>query len=644
MPSDQWHLIEAGLVQRLSALNLFIDDVYHDQRSVSAGVVPSELVAGSPNFRRECVGVDPPGGIWAHICGSDLIRDADGTVYVLEDNLRVPSGVSYLLENRMVAKHVFPELFRHYSIEPVDPYIGRLAGLLASVSPSTGDPTIVVLTPGIYNSAYFEHAFLAQQLGVELVEGSDLVVLDDDCVYARTIDGLQRVDVIYRRIDDLFLDPEVFRPDSMLGVPGLMRAWRSGRVALVNAPGAGIADDKKVYSYVPDIIRFFLDEEPILATVPTFRCGDEESRQLRARATSPALVVKPANESGGYGVAGRDRRPPAPELADVAKRIEAAPTRWVAQPVISLSTAPTLCDGRDRPAARGSPPLHPARPGGRLRHPGRAHPGGPRSRFPRRQLVPGRWEQGHLGGRHPSRPAGRPGRRPRLGPVLGPAGTQGASTDDSGRRRTSDAPGARMQTEPIGRRPTRDDASPPTTIATRRPIRPAEDPPSATEEPTMLLARMAEAVYWAGRYLERAECTARIVQVHTDAHVDMPVGEDVGWEPLLAIAGVDGEFDEHYPAAAGPRRRAGGRGRRHRVPAPQRGEPVVHPRRRLVRPGEPAHRPSGRAPRGLGGRQQPVADLLGLSRRGATRAKGGSNGCAGSSPAASGSTASCSAP
>ncbi|HUD18334.1 MAG TPA: circularly permuted type 2 ATP-grasp protein, partial [Acidimicrobiales bacterium] len=179
VPSEQWHLIETGLVQRLNALNLFIDDVYHEQRSVSSGVVPTELVSGSPNFRRECVGVDPPGGIWAHICGSDLIRDVDGTVYVLEDNLRVPSGMSYLLENRMVAKHVFPELFLHYSIEPVDPYIGRLAALLASSSPSTGDPTIVVLTPGIFNAAYFEHAFLAQQLGVELVEGSDLVVLDD---------------------------------------------------------------------------------------------------------------------------------------------------------------------------------------------------------------------------------------------------------------------------------------------------------------------------------------------------------------------------------------------------------------------------------------------------------------------------------
>jgi uncharacterized circularly permuted ATP-grasp superfamily protein len=343
VPSDEWHMIESGLVQRLSALNLFIDDVYHDQRSVSSGVVPSELVSGSPNFRRECVGVDPPGGIWAHICGSDLIRDNEGKVYVLEDNLRVPSGVSYLLENRMVAKHVFPELFRHYSIEPVDPYIGRLAGLLASVSPSTGDPTIVVLTPGIYNSAYFEHAFLAQQLGVELVEGSDLVVLDDDCVYARTIEGLQRVDVIYRRIDDLFLDPEAFLANSMLGVPGLMRAWRSGRVALVNAPGSGIADDKKVYSYVPDIIRFFLGEEPILDTVPTLRCGDNESRRFVLRNLAK-LVLKPANESGGTGVLVGSQATPA-ELAEAARRIGDAPTRWVAQPVIPLSTAPTLCDG-----------------------------------------------------------------------------------------------------------------------------------------------------------------------------------------------------------------------------------------------------------------------------------------------------------
>jgi uncharacterized circularly permuted ATP-grasp superfamily protein len=347
VPADEWHLIETGLVQRLNALNLFIDDVYHDQRSVSSGIVPSELVSGSPNFRRECVGVDPPGGIWAHICGSDLIRDADGTMFVLEDNLRVPSGVSYLLENRMVAKHVFPEMFRHFSIEPVDPYVGRLANLLASVSPSTGDPTIVVLTPGIYNSAYFEHAFLAQQLGVELVEGSDLVVLDDDCVYARTIEGLQRVDVIYRRIDDLYLDPEVFLADSVVGVPGLIRAWCAGRVALVNAPGAGIADDKKVYSYVPDIIRFFLDEEPILATVPTLRCSDEDSLHY-VLSNLERLVVKPANESGGYGVLVGTQATDE-ELAAAGKQIENEPNKWVAQPVIPLSTAPTLCSGEVAP-------------------------------------------------------------------------------------------------------------------------------------------------------------------------------------------------------------------------------------------------------------------------------------------------------
>ena len=347
LSSHEWHHIETGLVQRLNALNLFIDDVYHDQRSVKAGVVPADLVTGSPNFRRECTGVDPPGGIWAHICGSDLVRDADGTIYVLEDNLRVPSGVSYLLENRMVAKHVFPELFRHYSIEPVDPYVGRLADLLASVSPAPGDPVIVVMTPGVHNSAYFEHAFLAQQLGVELVEGGDMVVLDDDCVYVQTIDGLEQVDVIYRRIDDLFLDPEVFRLDSTLGVPGLMRAWQAGRVALVNAPGAGVADDKGVYAFVPDIIRFFLDEEPILENVPTLRCSDEVSRR-HVLDNLERLVVKPANESGGYGIVVGTQATP-DELADVAKQIEDNPRGWVAQPVLSLSTAPTLCDGEIAP-------------------------------------------------------------------------------------------------------------------------------------------------------------------------------------------------------------------------------------------------------------------------------------------------------
>jgi uncharacterized circularly permuted ATP-grasp superfamily protein len=340
---SEWTRLRQGLVQRLRALNLFIDDVYHAQRCVQAGVVPADVIVGSPNFRPECVGVTPPGGIWAHICGSDLVRGEDGTFYVLEDNLRVPSGVSYLLENRMVTKHVLPELFRSYSIEPVDPYVGRLGQLLASLATGSRAPTIVVLTPGIHNPAYFEHAFLAQQLGVELVEGSDLVVLDDDTVHMRTVAGLEQVDVIYRRIDDVFLDPSALRRDSLIGVPGLIRAWRSGGVALVNAPGTGVADDKAVYAFVPDIIRFFLDEDPILPNVPTWRCGDPDERRF-VLANLDALVVKPANESGGYGIViGPSAGEAALEL--VAQRIEQHPPNWVAQPMLSLSTMPTLCEG-----------------------------------------------------------------------------------------------------------------------------------------------------------------------------------------------------------------------------------------------------------------------------------------------------------
>jgi uncharacterized circularly permuted ATP-grasp superfamily protein len=343
---DEWRLIEQGLVQRLRALNLFIDDVYHDQHSIQAGVVPGEVVMRSPNFRPECMGADPPGRLWAHICGSDLVRGEDGTLYVLEDNLRVPSGVSYLLENRMVAKRVFPELFRSYSVEPVDPYIGRLHQMFSRLMPEAEDPTVGILTPGVHNSAYCEHAFLAQQLGADLVEGSDLVVIDE-ALYKRTIGGLERVDVIYRRIDDSYLDPQIFRPESLIGVPGIMGAWRAGKVAIVSAPGAGIADDKAIYSFVPEIIRYFLDEEPILANVPTWRCSDpDECRYVLAHLD--ALVVKPATESGGYGVViGTTAGPEA--LARVAQRIERHPWDWVAQPVLSLSTMPTMIDGKLEP-------------------------------------------------------------------------------------------------------------------------------------------------------------------------------------------------------------------------------------------------------------------------------------------------------
>ncbi len=346
--AQEWSRTAAGLEQRLVALNAFIADVYGDQKIVHDGVFPAELLARSRNFRPECVGIEPPLDVWAHICGSDLVRDADGRFYVLEDNLRVPSGVSYMLENRLVTKRVFPELFRNLDILPVDDYPHRLFDLLASLSPRQGErPTVVVLTPGIYNSAYFEHAFLAQQMGVELAEGSDLVVDHDDSVYLRTIDGLHRVDVIYRRIDDLFLDPEAFNPDSVLGVPGLLRSWRAGKVAIANAPGAGVADDKVVYAYVPDMIRYYLGEEPKLANVPTWVCFDDAQRS-HVLANLRDLVVKPANESGGYGIFVGSTASTA-EVKACAERIEADPRNYVAQPILRLSTAPTLAGGRLAP-------------------------------------------------------------------------------------------------------------------------------------------------------------------------------------------------------------------------------------------------------------------------------------------------------
>ena len=341
----EWAHLEAGLVQRLIALNRFIDDIYHAQNIVRDGVFPAELLAGSRNFRPECVGADPAFGIWAHISGSDLVRDADGTMYVLEDNLRVPSGVSYLLENRLVSKRAFADLFERQSIQPVDPYTDELSKLLTAIAPERAriDPTVVLLTPGIYNSAYFEHSFLAQRMGIELVEGHDLVVDGDDNVFMRTIGGLHRVDVIYRRIDDLFLDPEAFRPDSMLGVPGLMRAWRAGKVAIANAPGAGVADDKVVYAWVPDMIRYYLGAEPILPNVPTYRCMYDDERRYVIDNIGD-LVLKPANESGGAGLLIGNRSSEL-ERTEAIARIEADPRNWVAQPILSLSTAPTLCDG-----------------------------------------------------------------------------------------------------------------------------------------------------------------------------------------------------------------------------------------------------------------------------------------------------------
>jgi uncharacterized circularly permuted ATP-grasp superfamily protein len=346
--ASEWRRIEEGLKQRLAAINQFIDDLYHDQRIVRDGVFPADLLDRSVNFRPECVGANPKHGVWAHISGSDLVRDADGTMYVLEDNLRVPSGVSYVLENRAISKRVFADLFARQSILPVDAYTDELNRMLASLAPDgVGEPTIAVLTPGIYNSAYFEHSFLAQRLGAVLVEGADLFVDDDDCVYMRTIGGPERVHVVYRRIDDVFLDPDVFRPDSALGVRGLMRAWRAGTVAIANAPGAGVADDKVVYAWVPDIIRYYTGAEPIIPNVPTYRCIYPDERQ-HVIDNIESLVVKPANESGGYGLLIGDRATRTELDAHIAL-IEQDPRNWVAQPILSLSTVPTLCDGEIEP-------------------------------------------------------------------------------------------------------------------------------------------------------------------------------------------------------------------------------------------------------------------------------------------------------
>ncbi len=343
IPKSEWTSVQAGLVQRLTALNMFIDDVYNDQKIFRDKVMPKYVLANSKNFRDQCKGIHPPHGVWAHICGSDLVRDRDGTLYVLEDNLRVPSGVSYMLENREVTKRVFPEVFENSSILPVDEYPTQLFDMLASISPRPQDyPEIAVLTPGIFNSAYFEHSFLAQRMGAELVEGADLVVGDDDCVYMRTINGLERVDVIYRRIDDDFMDPEAFNRDSMLGVPGLMRAWRKGNVGMANAPGSGVADDKVIYAFVPAMIKFYLDQDPIIPNVPTHLCMNEKERDY-VLGHLDELVVKPANESGGYGMlvgphASKKQR------SEFAQLIKKDPRNYIAQPTLSLSVAPTLCD------------------------------------------------------------------------------------------------------------------------------------------------------------------------------------------------------------------------------------------------------------------------------------------------------------
>jgi uncharacterized circularly permuted ATP-grasp superfamily protein len=337
---QEWERLERGLKQRIQALNLFLSDIYSDQKIIKDGVIPEALIYSASGFLKPCLGLMPPQGIWCHITGTDLVRDRDGQWYVLEDNLRCPSGVSYVLENRRVMKTTFPQVFSRMNILPVDDYASQLLETLLHLAPSgLPEPTVVVLTPGIYNSAYFEHSFLAQQMGVELVEGRDLVVADG-YVQMRTTKGLKRVDVIYRRIDDDFIDPLTFRPDSMLGIPGLIDVYRAGRVALANAPGTGIADDKVIYAYVPQMIRYYLDEDQLLPNVPTYLCW-ETAQQEHVLQNLDQLVVKAASESGGYGMLVGPHATPE-QREEFADRIRSTPRNYIAQPTLCLSRVPTL--------------------------------------------------------------------------------------------------------------------------------------------------------------------------------------------------------------------------------------------------------------------------------------------------------------
>ena len=348
--AKEWRFLERGIEQRVRALNAFLYDIYHRQEIIRAGRIPAELITRNEAFLPEMIGFDPPRKIYSHIIGTDIVRTGENEFFVLEDNLRTPSGVSYMLEDREAMMHLFPELFAAHRVAPVERYPELLRQTLESVAPvgCTGDPTIAVLTPGIYNSAFFEHSFLADQMGVELVQGSDLFV-EDGALYMRTITGKEKIDVLYRRVDDAYIDPLTFRPDSSLGVPGLFDLYRAGRVTIVNAPGTGIADDKAVYAYVPDIIEFYTGQKPILQNVPTWRCAvkDECAHVL---ANLETLVVKEVHGSGGYGMLIGPHATKA-ERAAFAKKIAAKPSNYIAQPTLSLSTCPSN-------VGKGSSPRH----------------------------------------------------------------------------------------------------------------------------------------------------------------------------------------------------------------------------------------------------------------------------------------------
>jgi uncharacterized circularly permuted ATP-grasp superfamily protein len=342
--STEWHQIESGIKQRLRALNMFLHDIYHDQQILKDGVVPFSLIASCPHFTREVHGIDVPYNIFVHISGIDLIRGDEGKFYILEDNLRTPSGVSYMLENREVTKRLFPDQVAENNVKMVNNYPLLLHSILLSLSPRPiSNPVAVILTPGVFNSAYYEHTFLARQMGIPLVEGADLLV-NNSKVYMKTTRGLTQVDVIYRRVDDEYLDPLIFRPDSILGIPGLIAAYRKGNVAIVNAVGNGVADDKAVYAYVPQMIKYYLNEEPILPNVPTYQMSDPEARE-HVFANINNMVLKGTNQSGGYGML-MGNKASEKEIDAFRKKVDATPREFIAQPIIKLSTVPCFLDGK----------------------------------------------------------------------------------------------------------------------------------------------------------------------------------------------------------------------------------------------------------------------------------------------------------
>jgi uncharacterized circularly permuted ATP-grasp superfamily protein len=345
LPNGEWVHLEKGLKQRIHALNLFIDDVYNDQKALKDKIVPEDLILGSKDYLQPCVGLKPPKGVWCHITGTDLVKDNDGKYYILEDNLRCPSGVSYMLGSRDIIKRIYPNLFNKMGVMPVSDYPIRLLEMLQYIS-NKPNPVVGVLTPGIYNSAYYEHSYLALQMGVELVSGIDLMTKDEK-VYMQTTKGLQQIDVLYRRIDDTFLDPLAFNPKSMLGVPGIFNAYKKGNIALANAPGTGVADDKAVYAYVPKLIKYYLDEEPILDNVPTY-LGRDESDLKYIIDNIENLVVKETNSAGGYGMM-IGPKATKEEHAKFRKLVKDNPTYYIAQPTLSLSTVPSWIDDKLEP-------------------------------------------------------------------------------------------------------------------------------------------------------------------------------------------------------------------------------------------------------------------------------------------------------